>query len=298
MFGAALLPAITVGQALGIDGAIRRRRAASVTRPLHPTSEPGPTITDMSGGGSASGFDVIEPTKDHGIADHTEPCPTIKAGGNYDKTGKQGGGLPPVLRVIGGGRNHPKDKDGKYRRDKRDITDEPSTTVAGYNGATTPSLFQKYRWSDAMREKHPPASPASPAPTVMSKFYKGGAEGLLAVDEVIDRPCNTISSGGTSTGGAEPVAHAKREGYIRRLLPTECLRLQSAPDDFKLPEGISKTNVYRIAGNGWASRMGHVMAQAFRAADHESVTVIDLYCGGGLGACGWHGRFWEYKETE
>lgn len=30
-------------------------------------------------------------------------------------------------------------------------------------------------------------------------------------------------------------------------------------------------------------------------SDPESETVIDLFCGGGLGAVGWHGRAWEYR---
>lgn len=65
-------------------------------------------------------------------------------------------------------------------RDERDITDEPSTTIAGthigtHKGAQNPRVVL-YRWSDAMLQKHPPASPA---PTVQAKWFKGGAEGLL-----------------------------------------------------------------------------------------------------------------------
>jgi site-specific DNA-cytosine methylase len=221
---------------------------------------------------------------DHGLANPESPSPTIKAGGNFDASGKQGGGCPPAI---------------------------------------------PYRWSEAMLAKHPPASPASP---ILAKFYKGGAEGLLqitdnkkhqphqphqpantlnsgggghgptyanqhlAVPEVIAAPCPTISSGGTSTGGAEPIPHMKRELFVRRLTPDECMRLMSAPDDFKWPDKISKTAKYKIAGNGWASRMGAVFAEAFRRADPESQTVIDLFCGGGLGACGWHGRYWSYDS--
>ncbi len=81
---------------------------------------------------------------------------------------------------------------------------------------------------------------------------------------------------------------------MRRLTPDECMRLQSAPDDFRWPEKISKTAKYRIAGNGWATKMGAVFAEAFALADPDSHSVIDLFCGGGLGACGWHGRYWSY----
>ena len=33
-------------------------------------------------------------------------------------------------------------------------------------------------------------------------------------------------------------------------------------------------------------------------ADPQSRTVIDLFCGGGLGAVGWHGRAWRYEPAE
>ena len=59
----------------------------------------------------------------------------------------------------------------------RDIADEPSQTLVGHwQGHQQPEVHS-YRWSDAMLQKHPPASPASPAPTVQAKWFKGGAEG-------------------------------------------------------------------------------------------------------------------------
>jgi DNA-cytosine methyltransferase len=39
------------------------------------------------------------------------------------------------------------------------------------------------------------------------------------------------------------------EGYIRKLTPIECERLQTLPD--KYTEGISKTQRYKALGNGW-----------------------------------------------
>lgn len=39
------------------------------------------------------------------------------------------------------------------------------------------------------------------------------------------------------------------EGYIRKLTPIECERLQTLPDNYT--EGISKTQRYKCLGNGW-----------------------------------------------
>jgi len=177
----------------------------------------------------------------------------------------------------------------------------------------------QYRWSDAMLTKHPPASPASPAPTVQAKWFKGGAEGLVEIADNAKhqphQPANALGAGGDGHGmsaanmhivasspamtlasgnNREPFPNEEyRKLWVRRLTPMECLRLQSGPDDFKWPEKITKTAQYRIVGNGWAPKMGHVFAQAFATVDPAAETVIDLFCGGGLGACGWHGRYWE-----
>ena len=85
---------------------------------------------------------------------------------------------------------------------------------------------------------------------------------------------------------------------VRRLTPAECARLQSCPDDMAWPEGCTKTTKYRIIGNGWACKLAHELAAAFRKVDPESKTVIDLFCGGGLASLGWHGRYWQYEEPK
>ncbi len=40
------------------------------------------------------------------------------------------------------------------------------------------------------------------------------------------------------------------------------------------------------------------LGRALAIADPRSRTVIDLFCGGGLGAVGWAGRAWEYIPAE
>lgn len=41
------------------------------------------------------------------------------------------------------------------------------------------------------------------------------------------------------------------EGYIRKLTPIECERLQTLPDNYTFKEGISNTQRYMMLGNGW-----------------------------------------------
>lgn len=53
------------------------------------------------------------------------------------------------------------------------------------------------------------------------------------------------------TGNGQAVEFSKK---IRRLTPRECLRLQTVPEqiiDKMLNSGISDTQIYRMAGNGW-----------------------------------------------
>ena len=39
------------------------------------------------------------------------------------------------------------------------------------------------------------------------------------------------------------------EGYIRKLTPIECERLQTLPDNYT--EGVSDSQRYKMLGNGW-----------------------------------------------
>ena len=40
-------------------------------------------------------------------------------------------------------------------------------------------------------------------------------------------------------------------GYIRKLTPIECERLQTLPDNYTDVSGIKKSNRYKAIGNGW-----------------------------------------------
>ena len=64
---------------------------------------------------------------------------------------------------------------------------------------------------------------------------------------------------------------------------------------FRWPDGIGKTAAYRIVGNGQASLMVRRLRECLERVDPDSRTVVDLFCGGGVGAVGWHGRAWKYE---
>lgn len=166
----------------------------------------------------------------------------------------------------------------------------------------SPHGLIEYHWSTAMLAKHPPASPAS---SVQAKYAKGGAEGLVEVptihrrrgsgmcerhgerlDSPVTDPMPTINS------GVSRQIHLKDKLLVRRLTPAECARLQSCPDDMAWPDKITKTAQYRIIGNGWACAVAHHLRLAFDAVDPGEHSTLDLFCGGGLGALGWHHRYW------
>lgn len=101
--------------------------------------------------------------------------------------------------------------------------------------------------------------------------------------------------GGCEDGKGQP-AHTCR--HMRRLTVLECARLQSVPDDFVWPDSVSKSSRYRIIGNGVACGIAVHLSRALAEADPKSRTVLDLFCGGGLWACGWHGRSWTHTEAQ
>lgn len=256
--GHGLLPGVTVGQALNIDGHIHKRRGASLIRRDHPTNEPHPTLE--------VGADRKFHFYDHGAADPSTPCPTIKAGGNVDASGHQGGACPPAIPVH----SHP--ADGCEPDETGHVTTMP------WNVRTNPHPHTK----------HPINHPDRPGVT-----QRSGGSGHSA--HRTKQPANVPD--GTLAG--DDRRHLRVNGvYVRRLTPEECLRLQSGPDDFKWPEKITKTAKYKIIGNGQCSLMMHHLARALQQADAQSHTVISLFCGGGVGDCGLRGKYWSYETAE
>lgn len=185
--------------------------------------------------------------------------------------------------------------------------------VAGGNAMGGLLAIRKPRSKKVVRRDH---SIDEPAPTVEARSALGGGScmhfvpGPGAEPWRLDRPSTTVLAREEKGAKHCPLFDPSKtpasasDGLYRatgrrRLTPIECLRLQSGPDDFAWPEPITKKAMYRIVGNGWPSLMAWNLSRALKAADPMSETVIDLFCGGGLGAVGWHQRYWQHKaESE
>jgi len=89
-------------------------------------------------------------------------------------------------------------------------------------------------------KKHPMGELDAPSPTVTAHLAKGAPDGLVNFPQP------------------------------RRFTVRECLRIQSVPDWYVLPDEISLSAQYRIVGNGVASRvaylLGIALAEQLRAA--------------------------------
>lgn len=177
--------------------------------------------------------------RQNGTRGHTpiapgRPSPTVQAGSHRDNG----------LRVIGGGRNA---SDGT--RSFRDLTDEPSTTVAAVQiGNAGPWLVQ-------------------PAPTVTGQEVKGTRA--------------SARSGWTFRGGPDRASDvlAMGTGYRggdtgrRRLTVAECATLQGFPDDHPWHACRTKTAQYRAVGNAVPPRLAQVVAESVLAADRSARTA-------------------------
>lgn len=293
LFGESLLPGVTVGQALGLDGWFDGQNDTA-----HGPDEPCGTIQGnaQAKGGRAGHFAIRKPRsakvvrRDHPVS---EPCPTIEA------RAALGGGscMRLVARVMGGGRNHPADADGNYRRDERDITDEPATTMAGFSGAWEGGTLPRLQivGADALPDLSDLVISQAQVDRMAEYERKSGCVNSRELRP--GEPSRTVTAKNAqgTTSDALRVQWRQKDGlWIRRLTPLECARLQSVPDCFIWPESISKTATYKIVGNGWASGMAAAMSRSLAATDPDSQTVVDLFCGGGLGAVGWHGRYWSH----
>lgn len=419
---------------------IRRIRRSGVERRDHPLNEPCPSVMAPTGGKSGlckvsyADVEMREvrqeisdgqhpkshtdresardetalsrlcsaevPQYDHGLADPAAPCPTIKAGGNIDASGHQGGACPPAIPYRWSDamlRKHPPASpaspasavQAKYYKGGAEglleITDnakhqphQPANTLnSGGNGhgmnAANMALTTKGDYCEVLQnmrkclgdEAFEKWGISLSSGNLLQQNLHG--EGLYGEKKrVVERgvPCGSPPLGslanvrqmwdsdGSGHSSQKPqlprqlfeqlgmfVQAMSREGpskkaavqslweaskgipvlqqtleaiqgswrpndrrekksqtlYCRRLTPWECLRLMSGPDSFRWPEKISKTAMYRIIGNGQCSLMSWHMSRALAATDPASRTVISLFCGGGVGDVGFHGRAWRYE---
>lgn len=131
----------------------------------------------------------------------------------------------PGRRFVGGGANPRFPGDA---RTERELTHEPSTTIAGPSGNCAPFVVDP---------KHPPCDPSRPAPTVPTV----GNQYLHDSDV-------GVRSGPQSAYGR------------RRLTTEECAILQDFPPDY--PFVGTKTSRYRMAGNAVCQTVARAIGRA------------------------------------
>ena len=131
--------------------------------------------------------------------------------------------------------------------------------------------------------KHPPLSMDRSGTTVRSGGSGHGAPPqYIAVPATLDQVADTISAGGTATGGAEPIAHATRQGYLRRLNVREAARLQGFPDSWQFSG--TKTSQYRQVGNAAPPGLIEPVAREIAAALREQFVQARIGTGGAVDA--------------
>jgi len=219
-----------------------------------------------------------------------------------------------VLRDVIGDLPEPVDTCGRNVKKAERIADmnEPGPTVTtqfrcqtvevtNHNPQPLSEKAMEYLQRDPRHlQKHRPPTVDEPSPTLPAVLHKGVPYGLFYPNhgpgsfwtpkseytydqanrvQSMDAPCNTIPAHHNS---GQPIHPTQAP---RRFTVRECLRIQSVPDWYVLPDDLSLSAQYRIVGNGVASRvaylLGIALAEQLRAATESSVIGERLIPGTG-----------------
>lgn len=219
--------------------------------------------------------------------DTAAPCPTVVAGSHRDNG----------LRILGGGTNPRAPGEGD-KRTLRDITDEPSTTIAAQSGGGAgnagpfvegPSRgvecpLDASRNTEANPNQERPSPVSEPSPSVGGKgnLYLNPPSRAATEPQRLEQPAPTVTTtkakgtrgdnmgkkmaSGATRGGVDRASDALWLATGRRRLTVEeCLMLMGVRPDYPL-QG-TKTARYRIVGNGCTPAVFAVVGRAVLEAD-------------------------------
>jgi len=139
--------------------------------------------------------------------------------------------------------NHPRN----YGKKAVFNVDEPSPTIKTHNSRPMPSNYTPHP-NDANVQNHVQTR----ATTVKPEHLLSNQRGYVADMDGAGRTVNVCRLDHAEIHPTQP----------RRFTVRECLRIQSVPDSYVLPDSISLSAQYRIVGNGVASRVAYLLGIA------------------------------------
>lgn len=132
-----------------------------------------------------------------------------------------------------------------------------------YKGGNLKQYYEKHRRQLVFEWLNKYIVPFDKTLQILDKEVERGKVGYFGKDSQANRVYyihdKAVTLCGSAGGGAAKMGQYlfgcltpdMIEGYIRKLTPIECERLQTLPDRFTECEGVSNTQRYKCLGNGW-----------------------------------------------
>lgn len=139
-------------------------------------------------------------------------------------------------------------------------------------------------------QKHRPPTMQEASSTLPAVLHKGVPYGLFYPDNhdghlFNNVGCNPTLEHANREADLEKPAPTRTEkdrcdginpinGHPRRFTVRECLRIMSVPDTYAFPDDMSLSAMYRVTGNGVASRVAYHLAAALAEQILRTIEVI------------------------
>lgn len=203
------------------------------------------------------------------------------------------GDLPEPTQQVNGGRSMARFRGDGTQGDKIVPLSEPSPTIrAEHHGnieGFDPSeianhdpqpLSEKaldYLQRDQRHlQKHRPPTVDEPSQTLPAVLHKGVPYGLFYPSTHTALPLSATDEQAAKhvPNGGNWLVPDRTKQAPRRFTVRECLRIQSVPDWYVLPDTLSLSAQYRIVGNGIPSRVAWYLGRALAAQLKEAMAYL------------------------